>query len=265
MHLTKHHGLGNDFLVALASDHPDGLDPDPEVAIRLCDRTHGIGADGLLWGLPARNTSSADLRMVLHNADGSRAEISGNGIRCLAHAVLRADGRADGALRIETDAGLRELEATPTEDPLTLLVRVDMGEVTVGPEIPTAVVEWGAEHVASLDIGNPHLVLHIDDLDSLDPAVDGAAIESMFPGGMNVHFMVIEGPDTIRLSHWERGAGVTEACGSGACVAAVAAQRWGLVGSHVVVEMPGGGATVEVGERVRLVGPATYVAEVIVP
>ena len=87
----------------------------------------------------------------------------------------------------------------------------------------------------------------------------------MFSGGMNVHFLVTDGPDTIRLSHWERGAGVTEACGSGASVAAVAAHRWGLVGEHVVVRMPGGDATVEVGERVRLIGPATFVGEVIVP
>jgi diaminopimelate epimerase len=263
--LTKHHGLGNDFLVALASDHPDGIHPDPAVAVALCDRRRGIGADGLLWGLPPANASSADLHMVLHNSDGSVAEISGNGIRCLAQAVLRSEHRNAGSLRIETAAGLRELEATPTEDPLTLLVTVDMGQVTDGPPIPRPVVEWGARDIASLSIGNPHLVLHLDDPDSVDPAVDGPAIESLVPGGINVHFLGVEGRDVIRLRHWERGAGVTEACGSGATVSAVAANRWGLVGDRVVVRMPGGDATVDISETVHLTGPSTYVGEVVVP
>jgi diaminopimelate epimerase len=263
--LTKHHGLGNDFLVALEWEHPEGLHPDPAVAIRLCDRRHGVGADGLIWALPPANERSADLQMVLHNSDGSEAEISGNGIRCLAQAVLRAAHHGSGALRIETAAGLREVDASPTEDPLTMLVTVDMGTVGDGPDIPPHVVEWGAQRIASLSIGNPHLVLQVDDLSRLDPAADGAAIESLVPGGVNVHFLHVEGPDTIRLVHWERGAGVTQACGSGASVAAVAAHRWGLVGPRVLVRMPGGDATVDVGDHVHLTGPATHVAEVVVP
>ncbi|HKY14835.1 MAG TPA: diaminopimelate epimerase [Microthrixaceae bacterium] len=265
MRLTKHHGLGNDFLVALSADQPAPLDPDPALAVRWCDRRRGIGADGLIWGLPARNPSSAELRMILHNSDGSEAEISGNGIRCLAQAVLRLDGRADGALRVETGAGLRDLEVSATAEPHTVQVRVDMGAVTPGPAVPPQVVEWGALHVVSLDIGNPHLVLHVDGLDRLDPARDGAAIAASVPGGINVHFLVAEGPDRLRLAHWERGAGVTEACGSGASVAAVAAHDWGLTGDRVTVVMPGGEAHVEVGEHVHLTGPATYVADVVTP
>ena len=203
--------------------------------------------------------------MVLHNSDGSVAEISGNGIRCLAQAVLRSQHRSAGSLRIETAAGLRGARRDTDRGPATLLVTVDMGEVSDGPPVPRPVVEWGALDVASLSIGNPHLVLHLDDADSLDPAVDGPAIESLVPGGINVHFLSTEGADVIRLTHWERGAGVTEACGSGATVAAVAANRWGLVGDRVVVRMPGGDATVDVADRVHLTGPSTYVGEVVVP
>jgi diaminopimelate epimerase len=263
--MTKHHGLGNDFLVALSAEQPRGFVADPTLAVNLCHRTRGIGADGLILALPPRNDRSADLRMLLFNSDGSEAEISGNGIRCLAQAVLRSEGRAEGALRIETAAGLREVEAIPTEDPLTMLVTVDMGVVTEGPAVPRGAVEWGAEHIAGLSVGNPHLVLHVADLASVRPEVDGPALESMVPGGVNVHFLAVDGPDRVRLTHWERGAGATQACGSGATVAAVAAHRWGLVGPRVEVQMPGGPATVDVGEPIRLTGPSTYIAEVLTP
>ena len=118
-------------------------------------------------------------------------------------------------------------------------------------------------------MGNPHLVLHLADLESVSAETDGAALESMVPGGINVHFMAVEGPDHIRLLHHERGAGVTQACGSGATAAAVATHEWGLTGPEVRVTMPGGDATVVVdtsGDQpaARLRGPATHVGEVIV-
>jgi diaminopimelate epimerase len=265
--LTKHHGLGNDFLVALHGRNV-GLAPDPDVARSLCDRRLGVGADGLLYGLPAEH--GADLRMVLLNRDGSRAEISGNGLRCLGQAALLADGRSEGSLKVETDAGLRALDARPTDDPLVAMVSADMGAVTEGPAVPAAVA-LPHEGAMGLGIGNPHLVFHVDTLDGLDPAVVGPPIEATVPGGVNVHLLVLEAPDTIRLAHWERGAGVTAACGSGASVSAVAARRWGLVGDRVTVHMPGGAAEVDVlghagaGETVRLTGSATYVGEVHTP
>jgi diaminopimelate epimerase len=264
--VTKHHGLGNDFLVALA-DRNAGLSPDADVARSLCHRRTGIGADGLLYGLAAEH--GGDVRMVLLNSDGSRAEISGNGLRCLGQAVLLAAGRDEGRVRVETDAGLRVLDATPTDDPRVSRVTADMGSVTEGPEVPST----GAprhEGAMGLSIGNPHLVFHVDALDGLDPAVVGPPLEAAVTGGANVHLLVLEAPDTIRLVHWERGAGVTAACGSGASVSAVAARRWGLVGDHVTVHMPGGAAEVDVlghagaGEQVRLTGPAAYVGEVCV-
>jgi diaminopimelate epimerase len=265
--LTKHHGLGNDFLVALHPVNP-GMEVDADVARSLCDRRRGIGADGLIYGLPS---DDADLAMVLINSDGSLAEISGNGLRCLGQAALMADGRAEGHLRIATGAGVRSLDVVPTDDPTVASVTADMGAVTEGPHVPDGVPVPPHAAAMGLGIGNPHVVFHVESLDGLDPAVVGPPIESAVPGGVNVHLLELEAPDAIRLAHWERGAGVTEACGSGASVSAVAARRWGLVGDHVVVRMPGGEATVDVfghaggGEVVRLTGPATYVGEVRVP
>jgi len=263
--LTKHHGLGNDFLVALATRN-DGLVANPDQAIRLCDRHRGVGADGLLYGLDG--TDGADLTMVLLNADGSEAEISGNGIRCLAQAVVQDRGQGNGVLRVRTAAGSRHLVVRPTADRATHMVEVDMGAVGPGPEVPEVL---GLEPLQALgaDIGNPHLVLRVDSLDGLDPARIGPVIEAQVPGGVNVHLLVTEGADTIRLLHWERGVGVTEACGSGASVAASVAHGWGLVGDVVRVRMPGGDAEVRLGQTaadsVVLVGPATFVADVVVP
>ena len=143
MRLTKHHGLGNDFLVALATANDGRLEPDDRFAVRVCDRHRGIGADGLLWGLPPRNPAGAELRMVLHNSDGSEAEISGNGIRCLAQAALRLDGLDHGTLRIETAAGLRTVEVVAGRSAGTVEATVDMGFVGDGPPLPPAITEWG--------------------------------------------------------------------------------------------------------------------------
>jgi len=260
LHLTKHHGLGNDFLVALAAANPS-LDPSAERARELCDRHRGIGADGLVWGLAPADPEH-DLRMVLHNADGSAAEISGNGIRCLGQAFLRDRGERSGVVLIETEAGLRRLQSGPTDDDDTDMLVVDMGPVGRGPDAPE--VEGGLRQL-SLSVGNPHLVIEVDELASIDPAERGPVIAATVPGGINVHFLAPGGPDVVRLLHWERGAGVTEACGSGAVAAAVAAGRWGLAGDSVTVRMPGGDAVVTVtadGAATTLSGPATFVAEV---
>jgi diaminopimelate epimerase len=257
--LTKHHGLGNDFLVAVSGMNPS-LAPDVGTALALCDRRRGIGADGLIYGL---STEGGPTTMVLLNSDGSRAEISGNGIRCFAQALLRAEGRSAGELTVDTDTGPRHLAATATEDPNVMSVTAEMGAVTEGPDVPDG-IKVPVLDAIGLGIGNPHLILRVTDLDDIDPAVDGPPIEALIPGGVNVHFLVPAG-DGIRLSHWERGAGVTQACGSGASVAAEAARRWGLTGDRVEVAMPGGNAIVHLGAVVRLTGPATFVGEVTTP
>ena len=170
MQLVKHHGLGNDFLVAFPDESWDELPESAlaELTVRLCDRRTGVGADGLLIGL---DDARADVRMVLFNADGSRAEMSGNGIRCFAHAFAARRGD-HSRLRVSTDAGLRTVEMMPTEDPATWLATVDMGEVTEIDE-PSGWATLGADPdrpVAHLSLGNPHAVVPVDDVLAVDLA-----------------------------------------------------------------------------------------------
>ncbi len=258
--LTKHHGLGNDFLVAL--DPPDAFDA-ADLAARLCDRTSGIGADGLI---AATAGPDGGVRMVLHNADGSRAEMSGNGIRCLAQAVARRRGSLD-QVSVLTDAGHREVALQPTSDPETVLATVDMGAVStiaappgwdvlgVNPDRP----------VAHLGLGNPHAVVGVDDVAS----VDLLALGSQVP---DVNLEVVEpGPEphAVTMRVHERGAGITAACGTGACAAAWAAAEWGFVPQgtqELVVHMDGGSAKVALHRprpgHVTLTGPATFIASI---
>jgi diaminopimelate epimerase len=260
----KYHGLGNDFLVALAADNPD-LHAEAGVARALCDRRRGVGADGLVLGLPPRDPQ-ADARMVLLNADGSEAEISGNGIRCLAQALLRHEGRSEGELAIETPGGLRRLRVVRGEVEGEVWIDVDMGRAGPGPEPSAATLAYPAAHVGTVAIGNPHLVVEVDDPSAIDLTVDGPALEAGYAEGINVHFVRALDPQHLELRVWERGAGVTEACGSGACAAVVAAEGWGLVTGRVQVLMPGGDAQVElVGGALHLTGPSQFVAEVITP
>jgi len=264
LHLTKHHGLGNDFLVALADDNPD-LTPDPELARALCDRRTGIGADGLLHGLVASEPDH-DACMVLLNSDGSEAEISGNGIRCLAQALLRAEGQGEGTLQVETAGGVRTLRTVRGDVDAELWLQVDMGPARPGPPIGAVALEVEALQRATVDIGNPHLVLLVRDPDRVDLFGLGPRLEADHPGGINVHLVTIERRDRLRLRVWERGAGITMACGSGAVAAVAAAHGWGLVDDRVTVAMPGGETMVERTEHTMLLtGPAVFVAEVRVP
>ncbi|MEZ5373979.1 MAG: diaminopimelate epimerase [Microthrixaceae bacterium] len=267
MHLSKHHGLGNDFLVALESLNGP-LSGDPAVARALCDRHTGVGADGLIWGAAS---DEADVVFRLHNADGTDAEISGNGLRCLVQAHLRSVGRSEGTVSVATPGGVRRAVATATSDPTTLSVSAEMGEVKQGPELPAVVGELGFDQAATGSVGNPHVVLLgpgslAPDLASIDLTKVGRRIEDAVPGGANVHIIELDGPDTLVMRPWERGVGITEACGSGATVAAWVARDWGLVGDSVTVRMPGGATVVELnGAGASLVGPASYVADVETP
>lgn len=257
--LTKHHGLGNDFLVVF---DPPGDDL-PALARQLCDRRRGVGADGLLVATDAPGYAA---RMVLYNADGSRAEMSGNGIRCFAQAVARRRGDLDDQL-VLTDAGDRLVRLAATQNADTVEATVDMGAVDRLDE-PDA---WSAlgchpdRPVAHLSLGNPHSVVGVDDV----AVVDLADLGSRVP---HVNLEIVEPgerPDVIRMRVHERGAGITEACGTGACAAAFAAVSWGLAtptAGKLTVHMDGGSATVELDAptagRVTLTGPATYVATI---
>jgi diaminopimelate epimerase len=192
--------------------------------------------------------------MTLHNADGSRAEMSGNGIRCLAQAVARSRGTDSVDLDVRTDAGHRHVEVRPAGE-RTVQVRVAMGAIT---EAPAPDLALGAKDTLGASVGNPHVVALYPDRSSLDAAADAFAMTDR-----NVEF-VVPGPaeDELTMRVVERGAGETQACGTGACAAAWAAHRWGLVGERVTVHMPGGSAQVELGDEVFLLGPAVLVADV---
>jgi diaminopimelate epimerase len=257
--LTKHHGLGNDFLVAF-----DPMVEDlPALARRLCDRRRGIGADGLLV---AQQAAGYAARMTLYNADGSRAEMSGNGIRCFAQAMAGRRGDLSDQL-ILTDAGARLVVLDATDDSATITARVEMGDVSPIDE-PAG---WSAlgchpdRPVAHLSLGNPHSVVGVDEVAVVDLALLGSQVP-------DVNLEIIEPgpePNAITMRVHERGAGITEACGTGACAAAYAARSWGLVArgaGDVVVHMDGGTATVTfteaAPERAVLTGPATHIATI---
>lgn len=259
--LTKHHGLGNDFLVVL-----DGGVEDPaDMARQLCDRRTGVGADGLIIAEPA---DEYDARMVLHNADGSRAEMSGNGIRCFAQALADRRGHL-GPQRILTDAGEKTVTLAATSDPATVLARVAMGPVRPLDE-PSgwAAVECHPDRpVAHLSVGNPHSVIGVDDVGVVDLAGLGGRVP-------HVNLEIVEPgpePNAVTMRVHERGAGITTACGTGACASAHAARSWGLVASSapdVLVHMDGGDVTVSFddddggsGEAI-LTGPATRIAAI---
>ena len=262
LNLTKHHGLGNDFLVAF---HP-GVDDLPALARRLCDRRRGIGADGLLVAESAVGYAAS---MALYNADGSRAEMSGNGIRCFAQALAAKRGDLSDQL-ILTDAGDRLVTLAPTDDEATLQATVDMGEVEPLEE-PAGWAALGCHPdrpVVHLSLGNPHSIVGVDEVAVVDLAHLGGQVP-------HVNLEIVEpGPtaDAITMRVHERGSGITEACGTGACAAAHAARSWGLVSAgvdDVVVHMDGGTATVafrrDAPRRAVLTGPATYVAAMEVP
>lgn len=263
MRLTKHHGLGNDFLVVLDENNSGPLDVGSDVARRLCDRRLGIGADGLIHGAD----EDGIVRMHLFNADGSRAEMSGNGIRCLAQAVALARGVDELSTVILTDAGDRRVRVR-RPFPGGHEVRSEMGRIAPGPTVPGAVEERleGARYV-TLDVGNPHLVIWTDALDSRRSTEEGSWLERQFPEGLNVEYASTGADGTeIDMQVWERGVGLTEACGTGACAVAAAARQWSEAGDEVTVRMPGGEAHVRlVGDEAVLDGPVHFIGTVEVP
>jgi diaminopimelate epimerase len=264
MRLSKHHGLRNDFLVVLDETNDGPIDAGPELARALCDRRAGVGADGLIFGARPEPDSDLDVVMHLWNADGSRAQTSGNGIRCLAQAVARARGLTAGSIVVATDAGTRVLELTAGASQDEATVRVDMGPVGPGPELAGVALPFTAKELGSADLGNPHLVAWVDTPDTIDLATVGPAVEAQVPGGINLE-VIAPGvaPDSLTLRVWERGVGITEACGTGSCAAAFLAHRWGIADHAVRVEMPGGAVLVElVDDRAVLSGPAVHVADV---
>ena len=274
LRLHKLHGLGNDFLVALVDELPTEADG-ARTATALCDRRRGIGADGLIYAVvdpPSAGTGRA-ATMRLWNSDGSPAEVSGNGLRCLAHATAFTIGTAELEIVVYTVAGPRRCSIRPTETPGTVVGTTEMGSLGSGPQpdrlsrSPEAALDCVLEpgtikRWTTLNVGNPHIVIAVDDPAEVPLYPAGPAVEAIFSGGINVHFGAVTGPDELTLGVWERGAGATAACGTGAVAAAAAFHRWGEVGKNVTVRMAGGDARVDLSGPVTLTGESTYVATV---
>ena len=197
LHLTKHHGAGNDFLVSIDLD--DRAPLGTQLVRALCDRRFGIGADGVIRILPG--DGDADLTMELRNADGSVAEMSGNGMRCLAQAAVAAGLVQPPAFRVMTMAGVRSVEYRPAGDAGGAVASVDMGVPTLGPDQPEPVGECRARQV---NVGNPHLVLLASDPSHVDVVGEGYRLQAVHPGGINVEFIAI-GPGDRR--HHPAGVG----------------------------------------------------------
>jgi len=268
MRVSKFDAWGNDFLVLdVAQLRSAGVDEAavvwPEVSRAWCNRASGVGADGLLL---LERIDDVNARMRLYNSDGSTAEMSGNGARCFAHALFRSDAaRGERVYRLHTDAGVREV-TVGEQDSNSVVATVDMGEVSTidAPANWAAIGAHPDRPVVHVSVGNPHTVVGVDDVDSVDIGQLGRQVpqvnlEIIAPG---------PGRNAITMRVHERGAGITQACGTGACASAWAALRWGLVSSttervEVTVHMLGGDAVVTLNApeagRVALTGPAQYV------
>jgi diaminopimelate epimerase len=253
---AKYEGLGNDFIVVEVADE---YDLPAQRVPRLCDRHFGIGADGVLLILPTRRGDCVR-RMSVINADGTAAEMCGNGVRCVALHIARAGGVEQGTVRVDTDSG--PLACTIEDARHEGIVTVDMGVVRVLGE-RTIQTERGPLSLTTVDAGNPHAVLfgrfQRHEAEHLGPVISH---HPDFAQGTNVGFAHLE-RDVIHLLVWERGAGMTLACGTGACAAVAAAAAKGLVpeSSTVIVRLPGGTLSVKIDHdrRATLRGPARHV------
>ncbi len=264
MRATKHEGAGNDFLVVL----------DPDDAIRfsvaqvrlLADRRRGIGADGIIRVGPGRD--GCDLSMELHNADGGEAEMSGNGIRCLAQGAVDAGLVSPPRFTVATAGGIRTVDYAAGGEPGWAKARVDMGPARLGPDQPQ---EFDDRRARTVDVGNPHLVLLGPDTGAVDIAELGPKLQAAFDGGINVEWITIGRDDEgelLDLRVWERGVGETLACGTGSVAAAAAARSWATLRDEgtVRVHNPGGILEVTLGAdeaaTTYLAGPVRKVADV---
>ena len=258
MNLTKAHAFGNDFLLVKRAELGEAVDL-PALARAVCDRHRGIGADGLI--VYDRGHGQAAMRLL--NADGSRSEISGNGLRCLAASIARDARLAVGAtIPIETEAGTRQLELLGKEN-ARYTFRAAMGH----PEqIARARIVAAGEVVdaVTLRVGNPQCVVLGEVSDTrLHTLAAALAVHPHFPEGTNVELATVESPGLVRILIWERGVGPTEASGTGACAAAVAAIQFEGVNRDVEVASPGGTQRVEwTADGLFLTGWAEVLAEV---
>lgn len=269
---AKYHGLGNDFILI---DNRTSARPviTPEQAVKLCDRHFGIGADGVIFVLPGQD--GTDYTMRIFNSDGSEPEMCGNGIRCLAQFLAELEGRAnqEAEYRLHTLAGVMKPQIT-TEGQ----VKVDMGlpkllaseipttlapanEKVIGQPLEVAGKSWS---VTCVSMGNPHCITFVEDVTAIALETIGPQFEhhSAFPQRTNTEFIQVVRRDYLKMRVWERGAGATLACGTGACAAIVAGVLTGNCDRSATVELPGGCLQIEWSEldqKLYMTGPAQLV------
>lgn len=270
---TKYHGLGNDFILI---DNRGSTTPrlTAEEAVRWCDRHFGIGADGVIFALPGQD--GTDYTMRIFNSDGSEPEMCGNGIRCLARFIADLEGREPNAsvtYRIHTLAGVMMPQLEPDG-----LVTVDMGEPRLlAAEIPTTLsqpdekvinqlleVAGQSWSVTCVSMGNPHCITFVEDVAAIPLEAIGPQFEChpAFPKKTNTEFIQVVRPDYLKMRVWERGAGITLACGTGACASLVAAVLTGQSNRRATVELPGGPLQIEwsaSNHHLYMTGPAEKV------
>lgn len=272
MKFTKMHGLGNDYIYVNCFDQK--IDNPGELARKLSDRHFGIGSDGLVLILPSEK---ADFRMRMFNSDGSEAEMCGNAIRCVGKFVYDNRLTDKKTITVETLAGIKTLEMTE-KDGIIMLVRVDMGEPILEPaRIPVKTdkdifisekidVSGQYFNVTCVSMGNPHAIAYVDDVDNFPVDKIGPLLENhqLFPKRINAEFVQVIDRNTLKMRVWERGAGETMACGTGACAVLVASVLNGITERRAAVKLLGGDLFIEWDEKTNKVfktGPATTVFE----
>ncbi|BBD57348.1 diaminopimelate epimerase [Nostoc sp. HK-01] len=269
---TKYHGLGNDFILI---DNRASASPllTPEKAIEWCDRHFGIGADGVIFALPGKN--GTDYTMRIFNSDGSEPEMCGNGIRCLAAFLADLEGisRTQDKYHIHTLAGTITPQLTPDGQ-----IKVDMGlPRLLAGEIPTTLGAADAKvinqplevagqtwEVTCVSMGNPHCITFVEDVAAIPLETIGPKFEHhpVFPQRTNTEFIQVVSRDYLKMRVWERGAGITLACGTGACASLVAGVLTGKCDRLATVELPGGCLEIEwseIDQRIYMTGPADRV------
>lgn len=272
MKFTKMHGLGNDYIYVNCLDKT--VENPSEVARFVSDRHFGIGSDGLVLILPSDKT---DFRMRMFNSDGSEAEMCGNAIRCVGKFVYDNGLTSKTDIAIDTLAGIKILDMTVKDGKVTL-VRVDMGEPVLRPrDIPVdsdkelfvsqpVTIDGQVYKVTCVSMGNPHAVTYVEDVANFPLEVVGPKMEThpLYPRKINSEFVQLIDRQTLKMRVWERGAGETLACGTGACAVLVATVLNGLCDRKATVKLKGGDLTIEWNgqdNHVYMTGPATKVFE----
>jgi diaminopimelate epimerase len=271
MKFWKMHGLGNDYVVIDNRDSAVGEQGASVLAKKLCDRRFSVGADGLLL---VSNSKVANVCMRIFNADGSEAEMCGNGIRCFAKFCYENRIVEKNDFNVETKAGIKQVWLTVTKSEVTF-VKVDMGAPNWNRAALPMIGEGSCINedlevdedeiykITCISMGNPHCVIFVENVDEFPIEYVGPIIENhnIFPNRTNVGFAQILSKNELKLRVWERGCGETFACGTGACAAVAAANRLGKAGNKVTVHLLGGDLQVEVAEAIFLRGPAEKVFE----